>query len=192
MALCQSLFLQRIATILRSYAMKKTWSRKKMINRWFSIQIKFVRIPSLHFPALVILPRASGHVKFEQKKSVQNSFMLRSRSSLFSPFTLASQQDIPPALQAEITVTRRQSNLPFQETFSTTQYKSSKKNACFNVSVSTTLIFKGLTPFYPSPLKKTKKRSRLVGLKPISEAVGVWGFHPQSPLRCNESDLYRL
>ena len=73
MALCQSLFLQRIATILRSYAMKKTWSRKKMINRWFSIQIKFVHIPSLHFPALVILPRASGHVKFEQNKSAQNS-----------------------------------------------------------------------------------------------------------------------
>lgn len=103
-------------------------------------------------------------------KQICAEFMLRSSSSLFSPFTLASQQDIPPALQAEIRVTRRQSNLPFQETFSTTQYKNSKKNACFNVSVSTTLIFKGLTPFYPSPFKK---KDRLVGLKPISEAVRI-------------------
>ena len=69
--------------------------------------------------------------------------------------------------------------------------KQQKKLHVFNVSVSTTLIIKGLTPFYPSPFNP-KKKGRLVGLKPIPEAVRIWGFHPWSPLRCNESDLYRL
>ena len=90
-------------------------------DRWFRpSQTKFVHIQALHFPALVILPRASGHVKVEKKMCKIHA--TKWQLTILIPYFWSPNRTSHLCCRQKNTVTRRQSDS--KKAF---QYKSNKK-----------------------------------------------------------------